>query len=211
MIVAIGFAFLAYSYFMVINATPMRVGGTEVPAHLSTATDPLASWPHARRLLLPQLNTKQKIGGVVAITAFLFFITSGFTILWVAGIASLGTHRTHHTTRHDTTRHAYALLTRALLRWRARSVRSGPVARGPAPAVAGQQGVVLPRPLLARRHRPGPRGALPGRIRSHSGDSNLLLRLLRVRVRVRLCVCDVDRTHFYVHTRTHTTGHAGRR
>jgi len=64
MIVAIGFAFLAYSYFMVINATPMRVGGTE-------------------------LNTKQKIGGVVAITAFLFFITSGFTILWVAGIASL--------------------------------------------------------------------------------------------------------------------------
>jgi sensor histidine kinase YesM len=63
MIVAIGFAFLAYSYFMVINSTPMRVAGTE-------------------------LNTKQKIGGVVAITAFLFFITSGFTILWVAGISS---------------------------------------------------------------------------------------------------------------------------
>jgi hypothetical protein len=54
---------------------------------------------------------------VVAITAFLFFITSGFTILWVAGIASLGTYRTTHNTR--TTRHAYALLTHAFLHWRA--------------------------------------------------------------------------------------------
>jgi hypothetical protein len=91
-----------------------------------------------------QLNTKQKIGGVVAITAFLFFITSGFTILWVAGISSLCTRtpflHLHCTVSPRVREPVPDVIDRLLVRW----VRSGASARGLSPAISEQQGVVLP-------------------------------------------------------------------